>query len=127
MSPITQLFYPEGHRVRKHKVTQSHKFHFVPVAPLALLLLPGRLWHSNKFLASVHVPDLYTGKVTLPAITNMGWALLFPPAWQSLCESLSLKSTHASAMCVSKMTRRDVCLSDAYVCERRRLRSVGPD
>lgn len=41
------------------------------------LLPPQRLRRYNKVLASAHVPGLNIGKVSLSAITNMGWVPLF--------------------------------------------------
>ena len=64
-----------------HKATNSLLFQ--PL--LRLSLLPGRLWHCNKFLASAHVPELNIGKVALTAITNMGWVPLFFPVPPSVC------------------------------------------
>lgn len=106
MSPITPTILPRGSQAHRKKTlgyTKPQIPFFQPLLPLSLL--PGRLWHCNKFLASVHVPELNIGKVALTAITNMGWVPLFFPVPPSVCVGRSL----------FKKPR-----SHSHVCQRRR-------
>lgn len=106
MSPIAPTILPWGSQAHRKKTLGYTKpqipFSFNP-SSLSLSLLPGRLWHCNKFLATVHVPELNIGKVALTAITNMGWVPLFFPVPPSVCVGLY---AHILQPCVSETMRR---------------------
>lgn len=120
MSPIISTILPRGPKTdRKNKVTQSHKFPSLPdpLLSLSLSLQPGRLLHCNKFLASLHVPELNIGKVALTAITNMGWVPLFFPVLLTVCGSFSSEKKEKTAHIWSHVCQRTraekLCLSNA--------------
>ncbi len=132
MSPITPAILPRGSQAHRKK-TLGYTKPQIPFSfnPSSLSPLPGRLWHCNKFLASVHVPELNIGKVALTAITNMGWVpLFFSSTTVCVCVCLSvLKSTHLTAICVKDDEEKEtvcVCVYLVCVCERLCLR-INPD
>lgn len=117
-SPITPTILPRGSQAHTQENTGLHKatssLLFQPFLFLSLSLLPGRHWHCNTFLASVHVPELNIGKVTLTAITNMGWVPLFFSSTAE-CVWVSLFKKH-SHVCQRRWGGKNcVCLSSVYI------------